>query len=60
MENILADLDESYVKVFHLRLQKYTEDEIATELGCTRAFVRAKLQRIRDRLQKLSGNDTDK
>jgi RNA polymerase sigma-70 factor (ECF subfamily) len=56
MEKVLAGLDESYVKVFHRRLQKYTEDEIATELSCTRAFVRAKLKRIRDRLEKLSGD----
>jgi RNA polymerase sigma-70 factor (ECF subfamily) len=53
IEKVLEGLDESYVKVFHRRLQKYTEDEIAAELGCTRAFVRAKLKRIRDRLEKL-------
>ncbi|MCY2990867.1 MAG: sigma-70 family RNA polymerase sigma factor [Planctomycetota bacterium] len=53
MEKTLAGLDETYVKVFHMRLQKSTEEEIAATLGCTRAFVRTKLNRIRDRLQRL-------
>jgi RNA polymerase sigma factor (sigma-70 family) len=56
MEKALAGLDETYVDVLHMRLQKYTEEEIAAKLDCTRAFVRAKLSRIRDRLQKLSGD----
>jgi RNA polymerase sigma factor (sigma-70 family) len=54
MEKALTGLDETYVDVLHMRLQKYTEEEIAAELDCTRAFVRTKLNRIRDRLQKLS------
>ena len=54
MEKALTGLDETYVKVFHLRLANCTEEEIASKLGCTRAFVRTKLNRIRDRLQKLS------
>ena len=54
MEKALAGLDETYVKVLHMRLQKCTEEEIAAKLDCTRAFVRSKLKRIRDRLQKLS------
>jgi RNA polymerase sigma factor (sigma-70 family) len=54
MEKALAGLDETYVRVFHLRLANCTEEEIAAKLGCTRAFVRTKLQRIRDRLHRLS------
>ena len=57
MEKALAGLDETYMKVLHMRLQKCTEEEIAANLSCTRAFVRSKLNRIRDRLQRLSGDD---
>ncbi|MGO9113829.1 MAG: RNA polymerase sigma factor [Thermoguttaceae bacterium] len=56
MEEALAGLDETYVKVFHLRLQECTEEEVAVRLGCTRASVRSKLNRIHVRLQKLSGD----
>ena len=55
IENALAGLDESYVTVFNLRLQRHTEEEIAAKLGCTRASAHAKLNRIRDRLERLSG-----
>ena len=54
MEKALTGLDETYVKVFHLRLANCTEEEIAAKLDCTRAFVRTKLSRIRDRLERLS------
>jgi RNA polymerase sigma-70 factor (ECF subfamily) len=60
MEKALTGLDETYVKVFHLRLANYTEEEIATKLGCTRSFARTKLNRIRDRLQRLSGDPAGK
>ena len=54
MEQVLASLNnETYVKVLHMRLQNCTEEEIAAALGCTRTFVRTKLNRIRDRLQSL-------
>ena len=56
MEKTLAGLDETYVQVFHRRLQNCTEAEIAAELDCSRALVRTKLKRIRDRLQRLSGS----
>ena len=35
MEEALAGLDETYVKVLHLRLQNCAEEEIAAKLGCT-------------------------
>jgi DNA-directed RNA polymerase specialized sigma24 family protein len=57
MEEALAGLDETCMRALHMRLQKCTEEEIAANLGCTRSFVRNKLKRIRDRLQKLSGGD---
>ena len=56
----MAGLDETYAKVFHMRLQKCTEEEIAARLGCTRAFVRTKLNRIRDRIQRLSEDTAEK
>ena len=37
-----------------MRLQNCTEEEIAAKLGCTRSFVRTRLNRIRDRLERLS------
>ena len=54
IEKVLDGLDETYAEVLLMRLQKYTEEEIAAQLGCTRFFVRTKLSRLRDRLQKLS------
>ena len=60
MEKALIGLEETYVKVLHLRLANCTEEEIAAKLGCTRAFVRTNLQRIRERLQKLSGDNAGK
>jgi RNA polymerase sigma-70 factor (ECF subfamily) len=53
MEMALAGLDETYVKVFHMRLNNCTEEEIAQKLGTTRAFVRGKLNRLRNRLEYL-------
>jgi RNA polymerase sigma factor (sigma-70 family) len=53
MEEALSGLDETYVKVFDLRLQNCTEEEIADRLGCTRGTVRTKLNRIRVRLGRL-------
>jgi RNA polymerase sigma-70 factor (ECF subfamily) len=53
LETALAGLDETYVKVLHMRLQNCTEEEIAAKLGCTRSFVRTKLDRVRDRLERL-------
>jgi RNA polymerase sigma-70 factor (ECF subfamily) len=60
LETALAGLDETYVKVLHLRLQNCTEEEIAAKLGCTRSFVRTKLDRIRDRLERLSDDTAGK
>ncbi|MGO8752691.1 MAG: RNA polymerase sigma factor [Thermoguttaceae bacterium] len=60
MEEALAGLDESYVTVFHMRLQNCTEEEIAANLGLTRSLVRTKLNRIRKRLQRLLDNAAGK
>ena len=53
MEMALAGLNETYVKIFHLRLNNCTEEEIAQTLATTRAFVRGKLKRLRNRLEHL-------
>jgi RNA polymerase sigma-70 factor (ECF subfamily) len=55
IESALAQPDESYVTVFNLRIQGHTEEEIAAKLGCTRARVRGRLERIRHQLRKVSG-----
>jgi RNA polymerase sigma-70 factor (ECF subfamily) len=60
LEEALAGLDETYVQVLHLRLEKWTEEEIAAKLGCTRSFVRTHLNCVRDRLKKLSDGDPGK
>jgi RNA polymerase sigma-70 factor (ECF subfamily) len=60
LETALAGLDETYVKVLHMRLQNCTEEEIAAKLGCTRSFVRTKLDRVRDRLERLSDDTAGK
>jgi RNA polymerase sigma-70 factor (ECF subfamily) len=56
IEHALAGLNESYITIFNLRLQKHTEEEMAAELNCTRTLVRTKLNRIRDRLGRLSSD----
>ena len=60
MEETLAGLDGTFVEIFHLRLQKCAEEEIAAKLGCNRSVVQTKLNRIRHRLQKLSRSDAGK
>jgi RNA polymerase sigma-70 factor (ECF subfamily) len=54
MNKALAGLDETYVQIFHMRLQNCTEEEIAAALGCNRGRVHSKLNLIRDRFQRLS------
>jgi RNA polymerase sigma factor (sigma-70 family) len=56
IEHALAGLDASYLTIFNLRLQKHTEEEMAAKLNCTRTLVRTKLNRIRDRLERLSSD----
>ncbi len=59
MEKVLTGLDDTYVKVFHWRLQKYTEEEIAAKLNRPRSVVQTKLKRIRGQLQLLLDGDSD-
>jgi len=58
MEKALAALDETYLKILHMQPQKCTEEEIAATLGCTRGRVRTKLYLIRERLLRLSDDNT--
>jgi len=55
IEKTVDGLDESYIAVFHLRLQGHTEEEIAAKMDCTRATVRTRLSRIRERLERFAG-----
>ena len=51
MEKVLADFNETYAEILHLRLHNCTEREIAEAMGCNRNLVRVKLDRIRRRLK---------
>jgi RNA polymerase sigma-70 factor (ECF subfamily) len=53
IEKSLAGLDETYVRIFHLRLQNHTEEEIAAVLNCNRGRVRTRLNHLRQLLQRL-------
>jgi RNA polymerase sigma-70 factor (ECF subfamily) len=55
VEKTLAGLEPAVAEVFQLRLAACTEEEIAQRMGCTRAAVRFKLERIRQRLTRLDG-----
>jgi len=59
MRKILQGLEASYGEVFRLRLRGCTEHEIADQLKCTRAAVRYKMDRLRERLSALSKSDRD-
>jgi hypothetical protein len=54
LKQALAGLDETYVAILLTGLQTCTEEEIAAEPGCTKAFVRTRLIHIRDSLRHLS------
>ena len=56
---VLSGLDEIYADILLMRLQKYTEEEIALQLNYTRSFIRSKLSRLRERLQRLSDDNTE-
>lgn len=47
LEHFLKDLREKDRKILEMRLQDYTQEEIAAELGCTERTVRRVLDRIR-------------
>ena len=47
-------------EILQLRLQGHTLGQIADHVGCTRAAVRYKLDRIRDRLRKMLADQTDR
>jgi RNA polymerase sigma-70 factor (ECF subfamily) len=53
VKETLQGLDDSYRDVFQLRVQGCTEAEIAKQLKTTRAAVRYRLERIRNRLERL-------
>jgi RNA polymerase sigma factor (sigma-70 family) len=47
LEHFMAELRESDRKILELRIQSYTQEEIAQEVGCTERTVRRVLERIR-------------
>lgn len=53
VEKTLQGLEPAFTEVFQLRIAGCTEEDIAQRLNCTRAAVRFKLERIRQRLARL-------
>jgi len=52
-ETVLTGLKSQYRAILDMKLAKLTQAEIADELGTTRAAVRYKLERLRERLQRV-------
>lgn len=52
LEQLLSGLDEEERKIVDLKLQDYTQDEIAQHLHCSERTVRRILKRIQARLQR--------
>lgn len=50
LERLLADLDEEERKIVDLKLQDYTQEEIAQHLNCSERTVRRILKRLQARL----------
>jgi RNA polymerase sigma factor (sigma-70 family) len=58
VERVKQGLEFNEVKTFQLRLQGYTEADIADRLQCTRAAVNWRLRRIRAKLEQLLSRDS--
>jgi RNA polymerase sigma-70 factor, ECF subfamily len=48
---LMSDLNEEERKLTDLKLQQYTNDEIANRMGCSERTVRRILNRVKDRLK---------
>jgi len=59
IDTVLNGLEMNYSKILQLRLQGQTETQIGQELGCSRAVVRYRLDRIRHRLRFLLTRDSE-
>ena len=47
---MIADFSQEEQQIIHLRLENYTNQEIATRMECSERTVRRLINRIRDRL----------
>ena len=56
---LVARLDPTEVEIFRLRLQGFTKAEIATELDCTQAIVRYRLDKITEQLARILADKGD-
>lgn len=53
IEELLAGMETEQQQVVHLKLQNHTNDEIASELGCSERTVRRMLKKVQRRLTDL-------
>ncbi len=58
MEQALKGLDAPYAEIFFMRLEGFTLEEIAQKFNCTRAVIRTKLGRIRQRMEGLLSEES--
>jgi len=49
---LIASLDEQEGRLVDLKLQQYTNDEVAERLGCSERTVRRLLKRVQERLER--------
>ena len=50
--SLFANFDEEERQLVELKLQQYTNEEIAVHMGCSERTVRRILNRVRERLEK--------
>ncbi len=51
-QQLMASLDDEERQLVDLKLQQYTNDEVAEHLGCSERTVRRILKRVQDRLER--------
>jgi RNA polymerase sigma factor (sigma-70 family) len=60
IEKIIEGLDSPYPEILRMRLEGWKEKQIADELACGRQAVHYKLGRLRERLNRLVGDESDR
>ncbi len=54
-ELLISSLDNEESRLVHLKLEQYTNDEVAAQLGCSERTVRRILKRVQERLRTAFG-----
>jgi len=55
VEEMIGDFSEEEQQIIHLRLESYTNQEIASQLQCSERTVRRLMNRIRERFKQELG-----